>query len=65
MDNDAEKLLQMFDSYAVVLPFSEKSSPEVIKLETGLSKNAFKRAVGHLYKERIIDLAGGKIRRVK
>lgn len=65
MDKDAEKLLEIIDSYAGVLPFSEKASPEVIKRETGLSKNAFKRAVGHLYKERIIDLAGGKIRRVK
>lgn len=63
MDSDAEKLLELLDSYAGVLPFSEKASPEVIKRETGLSKNAFKRAVGHLYKERKIDLADGKIRR--
>lgn len=64
MDKDAEKLLEIIDGYAGVLPFSEKASPEVIKRETGLSKNAFKRAIGHLYKERIIDLADGKIRRV-
>ena len=62
MDSDAEKLLELLDSYAGVLPFSEKASPEVIKRETGLSKNAFKRAVGHLYKERKIDLTDGKIR---
>ena len=48
MDSDSEKLLELLDSYAGVLPFSEKASPEVIKRETGLSKNAFKRAVGHL-----------------
>lgn len=64
MDADAEKLLELLDSYAGVLPFSEKASPEVIKRETGLSKNAFKRAVGHLYKERKIDLTDGKIRRI-
>lgn len=64
MDADAEKILQLLDSYAGVLPFSEKASPEVIKRETGLSKNAFKRAIGHLYKERVIDLKDGKIRRV-
>lgn len=63
MDADAEKLLELLDSYAGVLPFSEKASPEVIKRETGLSKNAFKRAVGHLYKEQMIDLSDGKIRR--
>jgi predicted RNA-binding protein (virulence factor B family) len=64
MDTDAEKILELLDSYAGVLPFSEKASPEVIKRETGLSKNAFKRAVGHLYKERKIDLSDGKIRRI-
>ena len=62
MDSDSEKILELLDSYAGVLPFSEKASPEVIKRETGLSKNAFKRAVGHLYKERKIDLTDGKIR---
>lgn len=64
MDADAQKVMDIIDSYAGVLPFSEKASPEVIKRETGLSKNAFKRAVGHLYKERKIDLAGGKIRKI-
>ena len=64
MDADAQKLLEILDSYAGVLPFSEKASPEVIKRETGLSKNAYKRAVGHLYKERKVDLSDGKIRRV-
>ena len=62
MDSDSEKILELLDSYAGVLPFSEKASPEVIKRETGLSKNAFKRAVGHLYKERKVDLSDGKIR---
>ncbi len=38
MDTDAEKILELLDSYAGVLPFSEKASPEVIKRETGLSK---------------------------
>lgn len=65
MDADAEKLLELIESYAGVLPFTEKASPEVIKRETGLSKNAFKRAVGHLYKQRIIDITDGKIRLVK
>ena len=63
MDADAEKIMELLDSYAGVLPFSEKASPEVIARETGLSKNAFKRAVGHLYKERRITLSDGKIRK--
>ena len=65
MDADAEKLLELLDSYAGVLPFTEKASPEVIKRETGLSKNAFKRAIGHLYKQRVVDITDGKIRLVK
>ena len=64
MDSDAEALMQLIEAYAGVLPFTEKATPEVIKRETGLSKAAFKRAIGHLYKERRIDLSDGKIRKI-
>lgn len=64
MDADAEKILELLDSYAGVLPFTEKASPEVIKRETGLSKNAFKRAIGHLYKEHRIELSDKTIRKL-
>ena len=43
------------ESYGGTLPFNDKADKEVIEKEFGLSKNAFKRAVGHLLKE-------GKIR---
>ncbi len=62
INDDANRVLALLKEYAGVLPFTEKASPEVIKRETGLSKNAFKRAVGHLYKERLVDLSDGKIR---
>lgn len=64
MDVDSMKLLEIIESYAGVLPFTEKASPEVIYRETGLSKAAFKRAVGRLYKERKITLDDGKIRKI-
>ena len=64
MDDDALKVLDIIDSYAGVLPFTEKASPEIIFRETGLSKAAFKRAVGRLYKERKITINDGKIRKV-
>lgn len=64
MDEDSVKVMELIDSYYGVLPFTEKASPEVIKRETGLSKNAFKRAIGHLYKEHKIDLKDGKIRKL-
>lgn len=65
MDADAKKVMQIIEEYAGVLPFTDKSSPEVIKRETGLSKNAFKRAVGKLYKERRIEITERSIRRIK
>ena len=64
MDADAAKIMELLDSYAGVLPFTEKASPEVIKRETGLSKAAFKRAIGTLYKNRKITLNDGRIRKV-
>ena len=63
IDKDAEKILDLINSYDGVLPFTEKASPEVIARETGMSKNEFKRAVGRLYKERKIVITDeGKIK---
>lgn len=64
MDADAEKVLEVIEEFAGVLPFTDKASPEVIKRETGLSKNAFKRAVGRLYKERRIEITERAIRKL-
>lgn len=56
MDSDSEKLLELLDSYAGVLPFSEKASPEVIKRETGLSKmHSSVQLVIYIRKERLIS----------
>lgn len=64
MDADAQKVMEVIEAYAGVLPFTDKASPEVIKRETGLSKNAFKRAVGRLYKERRVELTERAIRKI-
>ena len=64
MYSDMDIVMDLLDKYSGVLPFTEKASPEVIKRETGMSKNEFKRAVGHLYKERKIIIDEGKIRKV-
>ena len=63
MEDDAEKVMQIIEEFAGVLPFGDKASPEVIKRETGLSKNAFKRAVGRLYKEHRIEITDKCIRK--
>ncbi|MEI3338848.1 MAG: S1-like domain-containing RNA-binding protein [Eubacterium sp.] len=64
MNADAEEVLKVIDEFGGVLPFNDKASPEVIKREMHMSKNAFKRAVGHLYKERMIEFTEKGIRRV-
>ncbi len=56
MEEDSELVYQAILSYDGVLPFTDKASPEVIEREMGLSKNAFKRAVGRLLKEGRIEI---------
>ncbi len=63
MEEDAERVLEILDEYAGVLPFTDKASPEIIMRETKLSKNAFKRAVGRLYREQKIEITEQCIRR--
>ncbi len=62
MDADAEKVLGVIEEYAGVLPFNDKASPEIIMREMQMSKAAFKRAVGRLYKERKIEITEKSIR---
>ena len=50
IDKDADYIKYLINSYDGVLPFNDKASPEVIKRECNMSKNEFKRAVGHLLK---------------
>lgn len=61
MDDDAEKIYQMLLERGGSLPFSDKASPELIKEQTGMSKNEFKRAVGRLYKEHKIKIQVNEI----
>lgn len=64
MDMDADTLMKLLDSYAGVLPFTEKATPQVIERETGMSKAAFKRAIGRLLKQKKIEIVNGKIRKM-
>ena len=58
---DAELVLEAIEKAGGRLDFDDKASPEKIDEELGLSKAAFKRAVGHLLKEGKIQLEPGKI----
>lgn len=61
IDEDAEKILGIIFEYEGVLPFDDRVSPEIIERETGLSKNAFKRAVGHLMKKGLVEIRDRRI----
>ena len=50
MDIDSELVLNRLTERGGHLPFNDKAAPMVIEREFGLSKNAFKRAVGRLLK---------------
>lgn len=56
MDVDAELIMKRMQQYGGSLPFTDKADPELIKREFGISKNAFKRAVGRLLKEQKIQI---------
>lgn len=56
MDKDVEMILAKIEKCGGVLPFTDKADPELIKKEFNMSKNAFKRAVGRLFKERKIQI---------
>lgn len=64
IEKDAIEILKLIDSYEGVLPFNDKVSPEIIKRETGMSKNEFKRAVGNLLKAGKIEIKEKVIRRI-
>lgn len=61
---DAQKVLEAIDGFGGALPFTDKASPEVIRREMQMSKNEFKRAVGHLLKEGKIQITERAIRRI-
>lgn len=64
MDTDSELVLKVIDKFDGILPFNDRANPETIKKEFNLSKNAFKRAVGHLLKEGRVRITEMTIERV-
>ena len=62
IEKDAAMILQSMEERGGELPFSDKADAELIKKEFGISKAAFKRAVGHLYKERKIEILPGSLK---
>jgi len=56
MDEDAEKILAyMRTREGSAMPYSDKTGPDIVKLRFGISKAAFKRALGRLMKQGLIE----------
>ena len=55
IDADCDKILSILKKDKV-LKLTDKSSPEDIKLMLNMSKKAFKKAIGFLYKRKVILL---------
>ena len=62
MEDDSEMILRRLREAGGELPYGDKTDAEVIKKEFGISKNAFKRAIGRLLKEKKIRIEEDGIR---
>ena len=63
IDGDKEKILMQLQKNGGRLNITDKSSPESIKFHLQMSKKAFKRALGALYKEKKVLLFPDRIQK--
>ena len=64
MKDDTKILLDIIVENGGSLSLNDKSAPEAIKRQTNMSKNAFKRAVGALFKARKIEFTENGIKKI-
>jgi uncharacterized protein len=57
-----EKILAELTTHGGTLPYGDKTPPEEIREVFGVSKKAFKQAIGALFRDRLIVIAEGSIR---
>lgn len=61
IDVDSEKILAFLNARMGKMPYSDVTSPEIIKEKFNISKAAFKRAIGSLIKRNLIEQKEGWI----
>ena len=61
----SDKILQLLKKYDGVLEIGDKSSPELVTALTGMSKKTFKKAIGDLYKKKLVLLDKEQVKLVK
>jgi predicted RNA-binding protein (virulence factor B family) len=64
MESNCERLLELLKENNGILYITDKSDPDKIREEVGMSKKTFKNSVGMLYKQRLITLANNHIKLV-
>ena len=57
--SDADKIMELLQNRNGRMPYSDSTSPEVIRDKFQISKAAFKRALGHLIKTGLIEERDG------
>jgi predicted RNA-binding protein (virulence factor B family) len=62
VEDNAQKILDLLKERKGYLLLTDKSSPDLIKQELGMSKKTFKKSIGSLYKQKIILLEDKGIR---
>jgi len=61
VEPNAEKILQRLRQSGGFLPLHDKSDPDLIRDQLQMSKKTFKKAIGGLYKQQLIELVEGGI----
>jgi hypothetical protein len=64
LDTDGEIILKYMDEHDGVIPFTDKADPQIIKDNMQMSKNQFKRAIGHLMKDGKVKILTDSIERI-
>ncbi|WMX12582.1 S1-like domain-containing RNA-binding protein [Aureispira sp. CCB-E] len=62
VEDNAQKILNLLKKRDGYLLLTDKSSPELIKKQLGMSKKTFKKSIGALYKQKRISLEDRGIR---
>lgn len=62
VEDNAQRILDLLKKRSGYLSLTDKSSPDLIKKELGMSKKTFKKSIGALYKQKVILLEDKGIR---
>jgi hypothetical protein len=65
IESDGQIILDYLTNHQGKMRFTDKSSAEMIQSVFKMSKSAFKRALGSLYKQGLVELDSAETRQIK